>query len=170
MKLIVFSDSHGYSGNMRKVAEMHPDADFYLHLGDGNRDFEKVCSDYGLPHEAVRGNCDLGAFDVPVTRVLDLAGCRILMTHGHEFGVKSTLAELIREGRVQGAHLILFGHTHIPLTTYRTDDHGQNGIHLLNPGSIGMGGSYGIVRIGKRVPDGNGREVPEILTSTAEVR
>lgn len=165
MKLIVFSDSHGHSGPMRRAAELHPDADLFLHLGDGSRDFERLCDDLALPNKAVRGNCDMGAFDLPTTRVLDLSGCRILLTHGHEYGVKYTLTDLIRSGRKQGADLILFGHTHIPLCSYHAEE-GGGGIHLLNPGSIGYSGSYGIVRIGKGVRDLAGRTHPEILTST----
>lgn len=168
MKLIVFSDSHGHSGPMRRAAELHPDADLFLHLGDGNRDFERLCDDHSLPHEAVRGNCDLGAYDVPTTRLLDLSGCRILLTHGHEYGVKYTLTDLIRAGRAQNADLILFGHTHIPLCSYHAED-GQRGIHLLNPGSIGYNSSYGIVRIGRTVRDPDGGTHPEILTSTTRI-
>lgn len=168
MKLIVFSDSHGHSGYMKQAAELHRDADLFLHLGDGHRDFEQLCADLELPGEAVRGNCDLGAFSLPIVRILDLQGCRILMTHGHEHGVKYTLTDLLELGREQGAHLILFGHTHIALCTYHAEE-GRSGIHLLNPGSITFGRSYGIVQIGRSVRDADGRKVPEILTSIAKI-
>lgn len=164
MKIIVFSDSHGAVFPMRRAAETHAGADLFLHLGDGCREFERLCADMGLNGQAVRGNCDIGAADTPVTRILEAGGCRIFMTHGHEFGVKYTLTDLIAAGKREGAGLILFGHTHIAFCGY------EEGIHLLNPGSIGMADSFGVVQIGRRILGEGGKTRPEILISTAKIR
>lgn len=162
MKIIVFSDSHGVPYAMKRAMEQHSDADLFLHLGDGCREFENLCREYSLPGQAVRGNCDMGAFDTPVTRTLEMAGCRIFLTHGHEFGVKYTLTDLLAAGKREGAHLILFGHTHNPLCSF------EDGIHLLNPGSVGFSGSYGVVQILRTVRGEDGRARPEILISNAK--
>ncbi len=162
MKIIVFSDSHGMIAPMKQAVQLHPDADLFLHLGDGCREFERMCQQMGINGQAVRGNCDMGAFDTPVTRTLEMGGCRIFLTHGHEFAVKYTLTDLISAGRREGAHLILFGHTHSPLCSY------GEGIHLLNPGSIGFSHSYGVVQIGRTVRESDGTVRPEILTGVTK--
>lgn len=43
--------------------------------------------------------------------------------------------------RERQADLLLFGHTHQPLTDY------EDGLYLMNPGSLGYGGTYGYVDI-----------------------
>ena len=80
-----------------------------------------------------------------------LAGChavqgaRIFYTHGHLYSVKTELGGLLQAARELDANVVLFGHTHQPLCTYR------EGVHLLNPGSLGypgeQGRTYGIVDI-----------------------
>ncbi len=37
--------------------------------------------------------------------------------------------------------ILLFGHTHVPYTAY------DDGMYIMNPGSIGYTGTYGIVDI-----------------------
>ena len=163
MKVIVFSDSHGVTGPMREAAQLHSDAELFLYLGDGCRDFEKMCGELGLSGLCVRGNCDLAAFDVPTVRTEEVGGCRIFLTHGHEFGVKYTMGELISAGKEQGADLILFGHTHKAYCGY------EEGIYLMNPGSVGFSSSYGIVQIGGQTRGSDGLPHPGILLSTASV-
>lgn len=164
MKLIVFSDSHGQSFGMRQAAKLHPNADCFLHLGDGNREFESLCAELNLPHAAVRGNCDLFGLssDLPMKQCLDFGGCRVFLCHGHEYAVKYTDTDLIRAGVQCSADLIMFGHTHIPCEKYLADE-GDHGIYLFNPGSISTTHTYGIVEI---VP---GRDRSGILTSIAGI-
>lgn len=164
MKIVVFSDSHGMISPMRRAAELHSDADLFLHLGDGCREFEMLCEQMGIKGQDVRGNCDLADYETPAFRLLEIGGCKIFMTHGHEFSVKFTLSELISAGEREGADLILFGHTHIPLCSY------EKGIHLLNPGSIGTQSDYGLIQIGRMVRGEDGRMRPEILISNANLR
>ena len=42
MKILVFSDSHGKYNNMQKAVNMHTDAKYLLHLGDGIADLANV--------------------------------------------------------------------------------------------------------------------------------
>ena len=81
MQVLVVSDSHGRVDNMiRAVERVQPD--YVLHLGDCQRDLEKLRREFpGLPMEGVPGNCDWGSYDQP-ERLIELGGVRILMLHG----------------------------------------------------------------------------------------
>ena len=47
MKIIVISDSHGAEFYIKKVLDMHRDADAAIFLGDGVRDFFSLREKYG---------------------------------------------------------------------------------------------------------------------------
>lgn len=144
MKLVVFSDSHGYTKKLETAASMHTDADLFVFLGDGIRDAERVFERFGgIPSTIVKGNCDsLFSASHLSECTLDLAEARVMCTHGHLYGVKSGLGALCNAAKQKNAALALYGHTHTPLET-RTD-----GIVMFNPGSVAQG-SYGIVYIEK---------------------
>ncbi len=145
-KLIVFSDTHGVSYGMREVIAMHPDADCYLHLGDGAAEFEQLCQSMGLPHCAVKGNCDLGC-ELPLERLVSFGEFQFFMTHGHTCQVKFSTTGVRMRGREAHADVILFGHTHVPLLEYYGDD--PHPYYLLNPGSLGGGckATFGLIEI-----------------------
>ena len=90
MKILVFSDSHGNLDNMiRAVAQEAPDQIF--HLGDGWRDAQRLHARFPqLPFCHVPGNCDLQP-GTPAERLLEIQGKRILLCHGHTYGVKRSL-------------------------------------------------------------------------------
>ncbi len=137
MKLIVFSDIHGASGNFARILAREPDAQGVLFLGDGYRGVEDALARCGLPVHAVCGNCD-GDCGLPEEAELTAAGRRIFLTHGHRYHVKSGTQLLEAEGQRRGAEIVLFGHTHRALEAYR------GGMYVLNPGAAsGYGASYG---------------------------
>ena len=82
-----------------------------------------------IPVLAVPGNCDPGCSE-PRTKVMEIAGRRVLLTHGDSYGVKNGLANLIKKARSEQAEIVLFGHTHRPFFEE------YHGILALNPGSI----------------------------------
>ena len=84
-----------------------------------------------IPVTFVPGNCDGRRPDLPEQRVFTLEGCRLLMTHGHIYHVKMGPGAAIRAAREAGAHLLCFGHTHEAYCEF------QNGMWVVNPGSIG---------------------------------
>ena len=146
MRIIVFSDSHGNESAMRSVVDLHyNETDLFLHLGDGQRDFEKLTQRYPDKEMlGVRGNCDLGSQG----KIADMIVCmekQIFFTHGHVFNVKRELDTLIKNARGIRSDIVLFGHTHLAMCEYR------DGLYLLNPGSIGTSGvvrpTYGIIDI-----------------------
>ena len=140
-KILVFSDTHGYLENAFDAIQAHPDVDVLLHLGDCQRDFEKIklaCLDGTLEvnnknilFHNVLGNIDhgvLGNYDYDFM----INGKKIFITHGHRYKVKYHDDVIYYKGREVGADIVLFGHTHIP---YEAE---YNGMLLMNPGSISL--------------------------------
>ncbi|MEE0835272.1 MAG: metallophosphoesterase [Clostridia bacterium] len=157
-KIIVFSDSHGSSALMLKTAELYRySADYFIFLGDGLRDAEKIRDLTDKPLITVSGNCD--SFfpsalvqKAPPSCVLSLECVSLLVCHGHTFNVKYSLDALISAARERSADIALFGHTHLPYEEYIATDSGtEKPIWLFNPGSIAKPRegkpSYGIIDI-----------------------
>ena len=142
MKLLVLSDSHGNLSHMEEaVLRVRPR--MILHLGDCWRDGEKLRDLFpDIPFHQVPGNCDYRP-DEPAERLLFLEDKRVLMCHGHTYGVKQTLLNAGYAAEEQNLDLFLFGHTHKPLVDMR----GKT--LFLNPGSIGdhFRPFYGVVTL-----------------------
>ncbi len=154
MKILVFSDSHGYQKGMEKALLHHPDADFVFFLGDGLREASRIFDHAKnlVSLYAVRGNCDLFSADAPTEQIVSIAGKRFFLCHGHTRHVKSGLAEIRMHARKERVDVALFGHTHTPYSTY--DSSGDTSFYLMNPGSASPGTdgyiSYGIIQIHKQ--------------------
>ena len=76
----------------------------------------------------VSGNCDF-CDPQPSEKSFEIEGYKFLATHGHPYGVKTSLALLRKYALDNSIDCVLFGHTHIPLCekTEKT--------LFLNPGS-----------------------------------
>ena len=129
LKILVFSDSHRYTGGMiQAIEEQQPD--LVVHLGDLQRDAEELALLYPkLSMVTVPGNCDGWTTD-PLERQFMVCGKRVLLSHGHIWHVKQGYDAALRAARNAGAHLLLFGHTHRPCCFQEPD-----GLWVLNPGS-----------------------------------
>lgn len=128
--IAVFSDTHGAvvaaAEALRKSCP-----DMIIHLGDYARDASALQDQFpGIELRSVRGNCDL-ASRVLLSDCFTVEKTRLFISHGHEYGVKSSLSALRSAARSAGADMVLFGHTHRPV--YLQED----GLLLLNPGSAG---------------------------------
>lgn len=123
MKYIVLSDIHG---NKKGVEQLLSSVEYdgVIFAGDGLSDIEQVVDGF-----KVRGNCD---FFSNVSNIVEteICGKKVMLTHGHMFGVKSGLGALINEAETRGVDLVIFGHTHIPYNEK------INGITYLNPGTF----------------------------------
>ena len=140
MKLLVFSDSHRSLGGMRDAVEAE-NPDYVIHLGDLEEDARLLSQEYPqLAVASVPGNCDGFVFS-PLQKLVTYGGIRILMSHGHIWGVKGGYGGAIDAARKCDAHIVLFGHTHVPYCQQ------EDGRWVLNPGSIRDSGSYGIITI-----------------------
>jgi predicted phosphodiesterase len=73
---------------------------------------------------------------------LVLDGVRILLTHGHAYGVKGGLGTAIAHAARRDADVLIFGHTHIPLELHVSPDSDcgftvNRPLTVFNPGSLG---------------------------------
>ena len=114
--------------------------DQVIHLGDLQSDAEELTYVYPkLPICMVPGNCDGWTMD-PLKKQITLAGKRILLSHGHLWGVKKGYEVAVADARAVGADILLFGHTHRALCQQLED-----GLWMMNPGASRT--SYGLIRI-----------------------
>lgn len=131
------SDIHGAFGDLNRAVKEMGSIDLLLHAGDGAGEIQRLSQ--GLfSHQimAVTGNCDyISTFSAELIFTVD--SWKILLTHGHLYGVKHDLTRLSRRGENLGADLVVFGHTHIPLIQRNP------GICLFNPGTLSAARSYG---------------------------
>ncbi len=153
MKALIFSDSHGNISVMKKVIASSPDADCVIFAGDGVSDAEGLQNEF--PEKmffSVRGNNDYRLSPYGYERegelLFVLEGKKIFLTHGHSFGVKSSLNSLFLKAQRDEIDLVIFGHTHIPYEEYNKE---KSPFYFFNPGSIGCysenGYSFGVLNI-----------------------
>lgn len=131
MKILLMSDSHGLTKEVQQVVD-DVKADHIIHCGD-------FCVDSNLsPFKKmtkVRGNCDFDTSE-PLQRILHWQGLKVLLTHGHKYRVKESLLSLSYLAAENDTHVVLFGHSHVPLTIF------EHGRLLINPGSIAQPRGY----------------------------
>lgn len=142
MKILVLSDSHGNVSNMIQAVKKETPW-MVLHLGDCWRDGERLHDFFpDLPFEQVPGNCDFRSSQ-PQEKLLFLENKRVLICHGHTYGVKQSLMAAGLAAEEKDLDLFLFGHTHEPMV----DKRGKT--LFLNPGSIGTYSlpTYGVVTL-----------------------
>lgn len=124
--------------------------DLLLHAGDVGELWVLDRLGELAPVIAVHGNDDTPAAtrELPYQQLLAVAGQRILLWHSHrqerveelasrrgdEWAPK--LGQRAERGRRVEANVVVFGHTHVPMSTRR------NGILLVNPGAIASGSEW----------------------------
>lgn len=144
MRVLVFSDSHGFNSPLETAIDSHPDIEHIIFLGDGVAGVEDIRRFYNKKFYLVRGNCDF-ACDLPLIDTLVLNGKKIIFTHGHTLDVKYTTERLFEFAKQNNANIILFGHTHIAHSEY------NDGVYIINPGSVSRSrngkNSYAIIDI-----------------------
>ena len=159
MTLLILSDSHGHPDRISEaIRRVRPDG--ILFAGDGLRDL--TYCDIPCPLWVARGNCDRTAFPLIVggelleaeeEMLVTVEGVRILLTHGHRYGVKSSLGAAVARASLLQADALVYGHTHLPvelhLSPERPADYGVSApLTVFNPGSIGdPSASFGTLTI-----------------------
>lgn len=142
MRALVISDSHGDYTNLRTILLSQSKAEVVFFLGDGSDDIEEIR--HSFPEKMfvmVRGNCDWGN-KLPIEQFFTLEGKKIMLTHGHAYDVKLTYNRIINTAIYNECDVLLFGHTHTPITIY------EDGLYIMNPGSAhGYNATYGILDI-----------------------
>ena len=142
MRILVFSDSHKNVSDCTQVIENIIGVDMILHAGDHALDaawIQKCFPD--IPVKYVVGNCDTNI--APAEMVIEAEGKRIFLTHGHLYSVKTQADyhSLIAAAKALNCDCAVFGHTH------REVHLRQDGLVILNPGSIKHSHSYGVIEI-----------------------
>lgn len=129
MRYLVISDSHGRNENVRRVMEEVGPVEAVFHLGDLQCELFELETITQCPVIAVAGNGDYNP-ELKQMRVITREGYKIVMVHGHRHGVYFDYSRLVYLGQENEAHIVMFGHTHVP------NLHQEGGVILLNPGSI----------------------------------
>lgn len=141
-KIGVLSDTHLSipTDNFKvTIGRVFSDVDLIIHAGDMT----------GLPVHGFLSNWDLRAvagnmddFDlqaiVPEKRIEEISGIRIGVMHGR--GSPFGLEQLVLQ-EFEDVHVIIFGHSHIPLSAIRGN------VHLINPGSYRSSRTVGILEV-----------------------
>lgn len=141
MRILVLSDSHGDVPSLELAIKNTANTDAVIFLGDGSDDFEYVTQKLtGKKVFAVRGNCDSSFCPYPIRGTEIFNDKKVYFTHGFSEQVKFGLDKLKTAALYSDATIALFGHTHIPYTSY------EDGLYLMNPGSVRQN-SCGVVDI-----------------------
>lgn len=129
MKVLVVSDTHGRDTNLEKAVSIEAPFDMLIHCGDveGREFFIQALADCEC--HIVSGNNDFYS-DLPREEEFCLSGKRVLVTHGHYYGVSMDLHGVMEEARSRGCSVVFFGHSHKPVIVE------QNGVLAINPGSL----------------------------------
>ena len=162
MNILILSDSHGRADLVREVLE-RCSPDLVLFCGDGLRDLAYI--ELPCPMHAVRGNCDFSPPPLPcVGEVRDellipIDSMKILLIHGHKYGVKGGLGMVVQRAVQLDADAVVFGHTHLPLdVTLMPKDNSlgpllSKPLHLFNPGSLhDYPHTFGVLTLRRGVP------------------
>lgn len=131
MKIGIISDTHGNLASIRQAVAAAGSVEMWLHAGDYCTDGNSLSEFTGLPVIAAAGNCDGRNAPAKMDEFIEVAGKKIWLTHGHRYGVKYGITELIYWGKQFEADVIIYGHTHIPDISW------QDNILIVNPGSAG---------------------------------
>ena len=123
------SDSHQDIRSLNEAIRAENSPDIILHAGDYAKDIRMANTGKSQLY-CVNGNCDGSYSWDSETELLQVGITNILLTHGHQFGVKHSLEQLTQYALNQKVNVVVFGHTH------RQMMENKNGIILLNPGSI----------------------------------
>lgn len=131
MRIIVMSDSHGNYNALEKIILRNTDADWIIHLGDGEPELDRFIVEHPIIAPKiihVAGNCDYRSFSSD-DFVLPVPDHKIFATHGHRYGVNFSLEDIKNQAKEHGCDIILFGHTHVRFNKF------EDGFYILNPGS-----------------------------------
>lgn len=138
MKVLIVSDTHGRNHYLIDTVNRVSPIDMLIHLGDFESGEEYIKSILECPVEFVAGNNDFFA-RVPKDKIIYIGKYKVLLTHGHRYGVNFSTSGLEELGNRYQADIVMFGHTHMPLIDL------TGSIWIINPGSLALPRQYGHV-------------------------
>lgn len=151
MKILVVSDTHGKNKKLIERVKNLEKPDLMFHLGDYVADGLTISRALKISPIIVLGNGDHPSSGFKEEEIVEIKGKRILLTHGHRFGVNYSLNKLFYRAKELKADIALFGHTHVP-TIEKIE-----GCILMNPGSpfsprgFSDKKTFGIIEIDKEI-------------------
>lgn len=131
MRIAVVSDTHGNINSLLKAIKKMGNFDLLIHLGDYVKDGEKLKTLLSIPAVIVKGNGDYSS-GYKEDETIDINGKKIFLTHGHKYNVSWGYTSLYYRGLEIGAHIVLYGHTHIPVNLQ------EENMIIMNPGSASL--------------------------------
>lgn len=149
-RILLISDSHRDADLFSDIVKTYgKTCDALSFCGDGTGDLVRMLNRaFSFKEERgflppviafVQGNgdpskidCDFKPYEltVPQRQVLEAAGKKILISHGHLQGVDYDDALFIDEAKMADCQIIFHGHTHIARDVTK-----ENGFKIINPGS-----------------------------------
>jgi len=128
MKIAVAGDTHGETSLLIRILREVVKPAMVLFTGDHYRDGVKIGQTLRIPVKVVAGNCD-SRQSGELEEVITIEGRRILLTHGHQYKVKTSMLPLKLRANEVKAEIVCFGHTH------QGGCELVDGIWFINPGS-----------------------------------
>ena len=132
MKILIIGDTHAQDDIFLRILSVEKNIDAMLHTGDfeGSEFVYRELSDF--PFYYVAGNNDFFT-DIPREEVITLGRYKVLIVHGHTYGVAWDEEGVIEAARERGCDIVMYGHTHRPSINIAT---GKGGVTTINPGSL----------------------------------
>lgn len=127
--IVILSDTHGNRSAMDQLERIFAESDYIIHLGDTSADGNALRKKYPAKTYVVNGNCDpvkLGEDEL----MIDIENVKIFACHGHMYGVKRGIDNLVTRAEELGAQVALYGHTHKPI------EETEGGVTVFNPGTL----------------------------------
>ena len=129
MKVLIVSDTHGKDENLEKTVMMETPFDMLVHCGDveGREIFIEALAECPC--------CIVS--DLPREEEIDIDGNKVLVTHGHYYGVSMDISGVAEEAKSRNCDAVFFGHTHKPVIEE------IDGVLAVNPGSLSYPRQHG---------------------------
>ena len=129
MKILIVSDTHGSLQNLKRAVWAEQPFDMMIHLGDVEWKEDKIRKMVSCPLHMIAGNNDF-LTDLPEEEEFEIGKYHVFLTHGHRYRINLTEERLQNVARMNGADIVMYGHTHMPSITVEED------LITLNPGSL----------------------------------
>jgi putative phosphoesterase len=130
MKILIVSDTHGHETELNIVINKTRPFDYLIHCGDTEGHEGRIREMAACPCTIVKGNNDFFS-DLEKEEEITFGRYRILVVHGHQYGVSMTTAMLKDEAKSRGFNIVMYGHTHRP-----SIDMSDPEVTVINPGSL----------------------------------
>ena len=131
MKILIISDTHRKHKLILTAIGMEAPFDALIHCGDIEGDINAILTDPDYPVTVVRGNMDNSPWlSYENDEIVEVKGHKILVTHGHTYGVNWGLKDLKAAAKDSGCDIVCYGHLHVPEILKEED------LLIINPGSL----------------------------------